>query len=98
MKIKQLISSLKKILGEDLFSIALKKKSVRAGKGKLRGRKYKANAGMLLVVGKEEKLKTNAFEIKRANNLSVSDLARGGLGRLTIYTEMAIKDLEEKLK
>ena len=98
LKIKQLISSLKKILGKDLFSIALKKKSVRAGKGKLRGRKYKANAGMLLVTGKEEKLKTNAFEIRMANNLSVSDLAEGGVGRLTVYTEMAIKDLEERLK
>ena len=89
---------MKKILGENLFGIALKKKSVRAGKGKLRGRKYKANAGMLLVTGKDEKLKTNAFEIKGAKNISVSDLAKGGVGRLTVYTEMAIKDLEERLK
>jgi len=35
-----------------LLNIDLQKKSVRAGKGKLRGRKYKSNAGLLLVVGK----------------------------------------------
>ena len=30
--------------------------------------------------------------------LSVTELAKGGIGRLTIYTEKAIKDLEEKCK
>lgn len=94
LKTKDLISSLKKILG-DLFNIALRKRTIRSGKGKLRGRKYKSNAGLLVVVGNKEKLKTNAFEVVNAKNLGVTDLARGGLGRLTLYTEQAIKDLEE---
>ena len=98
LKTKQLISNLKKILGENLFKLALKKKTVRSGKGKFRGRKYKKNAGLLLVVGKNEKLRTNAFDIKNVKNLGINDLAEGSAGRLTLYTEQAIKDLGEKLK
>lgn len=98
LKAKELISSLRKILGEKLFDVALKKKSVRSGKGKLRGRKYKSNAGLLIIIGKNEKLKTGAFDVADSNNLSVNDLAEGGTGRLTVYTESAIKELGEKLK
>lgn len=98
LKTKDFILSLKKILGKVLFEIAIKKKSVRAGKGKMRGRKYKSTAGMLLVVGEKEKLKTNALEVKNAKSLSVTDLAKGGVGRLTMYTESAIKELENKFK
>lgn len=98
LKTKELVSSLKKILGEDLFKIALKKKAIRSGKGKLRGRKYKRNAGLLLVIGKDEKIKTNAFDVINVENLSVTNLASGEPGRLTLYTEQAIKELEEKLK
>ena len=98
LRTKEFISSLKKILGKDIFEIALKKKTVRSGKGKFRGRKYKRSAGILLVIGKEEKLKVNSFDSKNAGNLGVSDLAEGGIGRITLYTEQAIKDLGEKLK
>lgn len=98
LKTKELINSVKKILGKDLFSITIQKKSVRKGIGKLRGRKYKKNAGLLLVLGNKEKLKTNAFDIQIAKSLGVTDLAKGKPGRLTIYTENAIKDLGERLK
>ena len=98
LKTKELISSLKKVIGKTLFELALQKKSVRSGKGKLRGRKYKKNAGLLLVTGEKEKLKTTAFDVQNAKNLSVVDLAKGGTGRLTLYTEEAIKYLVEKLK
>lgn len=97
LKTKELISSLKKILGKDLFEVALKKKSVRSGRGKMRGRKYKSNAGLLIVIGNKEKLKTNACEIVNAKELNVSNLAKGGLGRLTLYTEKAIEDIKNKL-
>jgi large subunit ribosomal protein L4e len=96
LKIKDILSSLKNILGENLFNIAVKKKSVRSGKGKLRGRKYKSNAGMLLVTGDKEQVKTNAFDVKKAKSLNINDLARGGLGRLTVYTEQAIKELGDR--
>ncbi len=97
LKTKTLIESLKKILG-DLFEISLKKKTIRSGKGKSRGRKYKKNLGLLLVTGKKEKLKTNIIDTKNVGNLNVSDLAKGGIGRLTIYTEKAIDEIGEKLK
>jgi large subunit ribosomal protein L4e len=96
IKSKDLIEKIKLILGENLFQIALKRKTQRAGKGKTRGRKYKSNAGLLIVTGEKEKLKTNAFEVVNVKNLGLHDLARGGLGRLTLYTEEAIKYLENK--
>jgi large subunit ribosomal protein L4e len=98
LKAKELISSLKKILGEDLFEVSLQKKKIRSGIGKLRGRKYKKNAGLLLVVGEKENIKTNVIEVKKAKGLNVTDLANGGVGRLTMYTEQAIKELGEKIK
>jgi large subunit ribosomal protein L4e len=96
LKTKERLESLKNIL-KDLFSIAIKKKTVRAGKGKRRGRKYKSNAGALIVVGKGEKMRVSGVDIKKANVVSVTDLAKGGVGRLTIYTENAIRDLSDRL-
>lgn len=96
LKTKELLKSLKKILGDDLFRLAIQKKNVRAGRGKKRGRKYKSNAGMLLVLGKDEKLKTTAFDVANVNSLKITELAKGGLGRLTLYTENAIKYLGDK--
>ncbi len=97
LKTKKLLSVIKNALGSELFSVAIRKKSIRAGKGKLRGRKYKSNAGLLFVISDEESLKTTAFEVKKVGELGVSDLAKGGPGRITIYTENALKELEEKL-
>lgn len=98
LKTKYLLAAFKKILGENLFNLAVRKKSVRAGKGKARGRRYKSNAGMILVTGSNEDLKTNAFQVKSAKNLGIKDLASGGLGRLTVYTESAIKELNERIE
>ena len=88
----------KKIIGADLFEVALRKKTIRSGKGKLRGRKYKKNAGLLLVIGEREKLKTKQIEIVNVKKLGINSLAKGGMGRLVIYTENAIKDLGELIK
>lgn len=96
LKTKELLSGIKKILGENIYSIVEKKKKIRAGKGKMRGRRYKKNSGILIVTGNDEEIKTKSVEAKKANAVGVSDLAKGGLGRLTIYTEKALKDLEEK--
>ncbi|MBD3247215.1 50S ribosomal protein L4 [Candidatus Pacearchaeota archaeon] len=93
LKTKDLIKSIKKILGNELFKLAVRKRQIRSGKGKRRGRKYKSNAGLLIVIGNNEELKTNSFEVVNAKELGVADLARGGLGRITVYTEKAIEDL-----
>jgi large subunit ribosomal protein L4e len=98
LKTKELLSILEKILGKKLFEIAVRKKEVRSGRGKRRGRKYKMNAGLLIVVGEKEKMNGSIFDIKGAKSLGVNDLAKGGAGRITLYTEEAIKELGEKLK
>ncbi len=98
LKTKDFVNTIKKILGEKISEIALGSKKIRSGKGKRRGRRYKNSAGMLFVVGKGEKTKANVLEVKNTQNLNVNDLAQGGLGRLTIYTENAIRELGEKLK
>ena len=98
IKTKELLDGLKKILGKTLYNLSLKRRSVREGRGKSRGRKYKSTAGLLIVLGDKEKLKTNSFEVSNVKKLGVNNLAKGGLGRLTIYTEQAIKDLKDKFK
>ncbi len=97
LKTKEFIESLRKILGEKLFEIGIKIKNIRSGRGKRRGRKYKSSAGALIVLGKGEKMKAQILDFKTVDTLGVTDLAVGGPGRLTIYTEKAIDDLKEKL-
>ena len=85
----------KKVL-EKLFGDAKvwKKKTVRAGKGKSRGRKYKSNAGLVFVIGSDEKMKRKGIDVVRVNGLLIKDLAPNALaGRLTCYTENAVKEI-----
>ena len=98
MKAKEILAGLKNILGKEIFSVSIRKKKIRSGKGTARGRKYKNNAGLLFVIGNKEKMKTNAFEMKKVSELGVSDLARGGLGRITVYTESAVDELKNKFE
>ncbi len=98
-KTKEFFSAIKKILGEKIYSLAIKKKKIRSGRGKMRGRKYKSNAGALIVIGDNEKLKIKGVDIKPARQVSVIDFAaKNGIGRLTIYTEKAIEDLKKRLE
>jgi large subunit ribosomal protein L4e len=95
LKTKDSLKSLNKILG-NLKEVAIQKKSVRAGRGKSRGRKYRKNAGLLLVIGKNEKKNIKGIDVVKSDKLRVSDLASGG-ARLTMFTENAIKELEKVL-
>jgi large subunit ribosomal protein L4e len=92
---KDFIGSLCTIL-PGLENIAIPEKSVRAGIGKLRGRRFKKNAGVLVVIGKDEDKKIKGVEVLRTNELVISDLANNG-ARLAVFTEAAIKCLEESL-
>ena len=96
LKLKPLFLALNKILNE-FSSVAIQKKAVRAGRGKSRGRKYKKTSGLLFVVGEKEGGDKNiqGIEIRKASSLSVTDLASNG-ARLTLYTEEAIKELENR--
>ncbi len=95
LKTKELFITLKKILGE-AYEVAVQTKAVRAGKGKGRGRKYKKNAGALLVIGKEEKARIQGIDVLQINEVCVGDLAEGG-ARIVIFTEKAIKEMEKAL-
>lgn len=92
LKTKEFLDGLKKILGE-LYEIAIQKKTIRAGIGKMRGRKYKKNAGLLFVIGDNENKKINGVEIIKAKDLNVGDLASNG-ARLVMFSEKAIEELE----
>lgn len=94
LKTKNIDKSINSILG-DLKVISSKEKSIRAGKGKFRNRKYKKPARILIVTGNDEKLKARVLNQIKVMNLTVSDLYPAG--RVVIYTESAIKDLD-KLK
>jgi large subunit ribosomal protein L4e len=92
LKTKQFFEFLRNSLGE-AYDVALKNKRVRAGKGKARGRRYKENAGLLLIIGKNEKASIPGIEIRRLDEIEAQDL--WPLGRLTIYSENAMKELND---
>ena len=93
LKTKDLIKSIDNILG-NLKIVSKREKSLRAGKGKLRNRKYKKSAGVLIITGDKEEIKTNSFNQIKIKDLIVSDLYPAG--RVVVYTEEAIKSLEER--
>lgn len=90
-KTKILKETLKSIFKENI-NLVLKSKTIRAGKGKLRGRKYKSNAGLLIITSTEENKKLKGFDIKSTGELTISDLYP--LGRLTVYTQKALEELK----
>jgi len=91
-KTKALKETIKAIFGE-VSRLAFKNREVRAGKGKLRGRKYKSNAGVLIITGNDEKAKFSGFDVKAIGEVSISDF--WPLGRLTVYTKQALDDLSK---
>ncbi|AIF68782.1 50S ribosomal protein L4 [Palaeococcus pacificus DY20341] len=80
---------------------AKKNTKIRAGKGKMRGRRYKKGKGPLIVVAKNEGIIQGArnhpgVDVVLVDNLGVEFLAPGTHpGRLTIWTKGAIERLRE---
>lgn len=76
----------------------------RGGKGPLRGRRIRRPVGPLLVVERDEGIRRAArnipgVEVVQARNLNVESLAPGTHpGRLTVWTESAIKALATRFK
>jgi len=98
LKTKEFIETLKKVFGE-CFDKILKVKKRRAGKGKMRGRPYKSNAGLLFVIASDENMKRKGIEVVKVSNLKIKDLAPNGQpGRFASYTEKALKEIGEKFK
>jgi len=100
-KSREIVEFLKKIgLEEELERV--KEKKVRAGKGKMRGRRYKKRVGILFVINEDRGISKAVrnlpgCEVVKVKDLSVEQLAPGGKpGRLTIFTKSAILKLGEK--
>ncbi len=76
-------------------------KNVRAGKGTMRGRRYKRSVGPLIVVSDTCKASKSArnipgVEVVSVSNVNVEKLAPGTqAGRVTLYTQSAIEKLKE---
>ncbi|NHI91322.1 MAG: 50S ribosomal protein L4 [Candidatus Lokiarchaeota archaeon] len=79
-------------------------KKIRAGKGKMRGRRYKKKKGILIVGKVTENLHKAArnipgIDVSEVRNLNADLLAPGGhAGRLTIWTKAAIEELNNLFK
>ncbi len=100
-KAKEIKDVLMKIgLKEDLERS--EQKTVRAGRGTMRGRKYKKKKGPLLVVSKKcNALKASqnipGVDIVEVKNLNSELLAPGtAVGRLTIFTNSAMELMEKE--
>ncbi len=102
-KAKDVYSFLERLgLGAEL--IRSEKKTVRAGRGQNRGRAYRRKKGVLIVLSKKAdvykaSMNIPGIDVTTAKNLNVELLAPGGNpGRLTVYTESAIKALENAFR
>ena len=97
---KKFIAMMESIgLGDDL-SRADNGRNIRAGKGKMRGRRRRTPRSILLVVAQRDALAKAArnvpgVDVAIAKDLCAEDLAPGGdAGRLTVWTKSAIEALE----
>ena len=83
---------------------AKESRTVRAGKGKSRGRRYKKAVGPLIVVAKDGGIVTAArnlpgVSVALVDGLNVEQLAPGTHpGRLTLWSVSAIEQLNERFK
>jgi large subunit ribosomal protein L4e len=86
-------------IGDDIIR-AKDGRSIRAGKGKMRGRRRRTPRSILLVVAERDGLALAArnvpgVDVAVAKDLCAEDLAPGGAaGRLTVWTKAAIGALE----
>jgi len=102
-KTKEVIDVMKAIGVYPDIEKAKMSKRTRAGKGKMRGRRYKRKKSVLLVVGEDDgiiKASKNlpGVDAVHVRNLNVELLAPGAHpGRLTVWTKSAVEYLEEWL-
>jgi large subunit ribosomal protein L4e len=99
-KTKSIEDALNKLGFEDELK-RVKEKKIRAGKGKLRGRKYKTKKGPLIIVSKEDKIMKAAkniqgVEVIEVKKLNIELLAPGTVpGRVSLWTKEAVEKLRK---
>jgi large subunit ribosomal protein L4e len=104
-KAKDLRNFLVKLELEE-FLEKIQEKKIRAGKGKMRGRRYKKRSGILFIVSSKEvakrlnKVLNNLnVHVRDLKNLNAEILAPGSkLGRLTIWESEALKNFINEVK
>jgi len=96
-KTKDVKTILEKVgLNNELSRLTVK---IRAGKGKMRNRKYRENKGPLIIVSKDCNLLKSArnllgVEVIKVNDIRIEHLAPGAaMGRLTIFSEEALNHI-----
>jgi large subunit ribosomal protein L4e len=98
-KTKEVEKALEKILSSDLERC--KKRKIRPGKGKMRGRKYRQKKGPLIIVDAECNLLKSAkniagVDVTTIEKMNAEMLAPGAqAGRLTIFTQAALEKLDD---
>ena len=98
--VKDAISVLQKIGVYDDILRAKNGRKIRAGKGKMRGRKYKCPKSLLIILSKGDAIKyfrnLPGVDAVTPNLVTIQHLAPGGVaGRLTVISEDALKAIEE---
>lgn len=100
-KTKEAIAELKKFgAGEDVAKV-VNSKNIRAGKGKLRGRRFTQRRGPLVVYGEDKGLvkalrNIPGVETSPVTSLNLLQLAPGAhLGRFVIWTKSAFEALDK---
>ncbi|KAI4839748.1 60S ribosomal protein L4 [Plasmodium brasilianum] len=99
-KTKEAVKFLVSLGLKDEINRLIKSKKIRAGKGKMRNRKYKIRNGPLIIFDRDAGVK-KAFrnipgvDLCRVTKLNLLKLAPGGsIGRLCIWSENAFKKLD----
>lgn len=101
-KTRDVVKALKAIGVFSDIESAKSKRKIRAGKGKKRGRKYKRKKSLLIVTKDNSRVYRAArnlegVEVCEVRNLNAELFAPGTVpGRLTVWTEDAIKLIEER--
>ena len=97
-KTKEVIEIFQKIGIYDDVIRATNGKHIRAGKGKTRGRRYRAPKSILIVSTKDDIKKGSdnltGVDIVKPKEINIEHLAPGGdAGRLTLFTKSALKEI-----
>ncbi|WP_257298617.1 50S ribosomal protein L4 [Haloarchaeobius sp. FL176] len=102
LKTQEVVSFLEGLGAHDDVERADEGRSIRAGRGTTRGRKYKQPKSLLFVTSSEtgpSKAARNlaGADVATASNVNVEDLAPGAHpGRLTVFTESAVAEVADR--
>ena len=100
VKTKEVVSFLEAVGADADIERAEENKSIRAGRGTTRGRKYRTPKSVLFVTSEEpSKAARNlaGADVATAQELNAEDLAPGTHpGRLTVWTESAVEEVADR--